>query len=379
MILLFSEQVRWIRDEEELVKDTAIYESPLAEHDWTLRVSKSITLTAEKIVCVRFDARVKSITTAWVCGAARVLLGGAPLISSGGMEAYNATVLRTRTIFLILPAGSYTFDFQSSAWHGGANVTAGVTNIYIGGFNFPDKNGVSHDSGLVSAAATATTTMINRDITIPATRRLAVGPIKKYMVYITAYMERDAQRVSKVKNIGEADEASFFNWKILINDIQRNWLDRADDHLPRDVSDLTFAEGAYGKLAIPLDPGSTFNLKINVYNGFTTAYSGRALVRVLVCPWLLGDVLHEPVALDFPQGSTLYVILEPLDLDPTKHVKIGMKRGISFGDATDYYSTASGTGILIHSYTFEVVDVSKSLLLVGGLGGCVSALGVDVR
>jgi hypothetical protein len=83
--------------------------------------------------------------------------------------------------------------------------------------------------------------------------------------------------------------------------------------------------------------------------------------------------------MDFPQGSTMYVVLEPLNLNPTKNLKLGRVRGVSFGDSTDFYSTSSGTGIQSWNYTFETVEVSNCLLNISGEGGCISILAVDVR
>jgi len=102
-------------------------------------------------------------------------------------------------------------------------------------------------------------------------------------------------------------------------------------------------------------------------------------ISVIGCPWLLLNDNRQPISLDFAQGSTLYIVLEPLNENPTKYLKIGKKRAVSFGDSTDYYSTASGTGILSHSYTFETVEVGEALMLVKGFGGCISILGVDER
>ena len=70
---------------------------------------------------------------------------------------------------------------------------------------------------------------------------------------------------------------------------------------------------------------------------------------------------------------------EPLDVDPTKNSKIGKIRSVSYGDATDYYSAASGTGILSHSYTFEIVKVPTVSVFASGLGACLSYVAVDMR
>ncbi|MCK4481609.1 hypothetical protein KAU55_00170, partial [Candidatus Bathyarchaeota archaeon] len=99
---------------------------------------------------------------------------------------------------------------------------------------------------------------------------------------------------------------------------------------------------------------------------------------VILCPWILPfGVPTKPVALDFPQGSTLYVTAEPLTTDPTKYVRIGCERIADL--SADYYKTSSGTGILEFNYRFEVVEVGKVDLEVEGYGGCISVIGVDIR
>jgi hypothetical protein len=72
-------------------------------------------------------------------------------------------------------------------------------------------------------------------------------------------------------------------------------------------------------------------------------------------------------------------VFESLDADPTKNSKIGKVRAVTYGDATDYYSTATGTGILSHIYTFELVEIGSVTLTVNGLGGCISLVGLDDR
>jgi len=130
---------------------------------------------------------------------------------------------------------------------------------------------------------------------------------------------------------------------------------------------------------IALDPNVQVNLKLKVYNDTVSDRNCRAYVDIILCPWILSDVDYEPVSLDFPQGSTLYVVLEPLGQNPTKYARVGKQRFMSFGDATDYYKSVSGIGILSLDYTFETVEVINSILHVKGLGGCVSMIGVDIR
>jgi len=62
---------------------------------------------------------------------------------------------------------------------------------------------------------------------------------------------------------------------------------------------------------------------------------------------------------------------------PTKTIQLGYVRAWDLG--YNYYSIASGTGILSRNYTFESVEVSSCTLIISGLGGCISIIAVDVR
>jgi hypothetical protein len=102
-----------------------------------------------------------------------------------------------------------------------------------------------------------------------------------------------------------------------------------------------------------------------------------AILSFFACPWIFSSAEYEPFSLNFPPGSTLYVVLEPLSSDPTKTIKLGYPRAWSLN--CDYYSTSSGTGILAWNYTFENVPPSECILKVSGGGGCISIIAVDVR
>jgi len=90
---------------------------------------------------------------------------------------------------------------------------------------------------------------------------------------------------------------------------------------------------------------------------------------------------YSPVDLVFPQGSVFYGYLEPLATDLSKSSKLGMKRFKSFGDSTDYYSVVSGTGIVQHSYTLDVVDVPSAVWIVSCTNAivCISYVAVDAK
>ncbi|MEM0010480.1 MAG: hypothetical protein QXT84_02160, partial [Candidatus Bathyarchaeia archaeon] len=99
----------------------------------------------------------------------------------------------------------------------------------------------------------------------------------------------------------------------------------------------------------------------------------------VLSPWLPPATETEIVSLNCPQGSTIYVVFEPLLEDQSKYIYLGKKRIIPLGQ--DYYSSAGGTGILTWSYTFDLISVEQVELLAKNVRhcGCITMIGVDVR
>ena len=249
-----------------------------------------------------------------------------------------------------------------------------IQQIYIAAFNFPDKGKVTHDTGgYISAPKNQVTTVLNIDFTTPNARRLAVGTIKKYTVIVNVYVETYWWNQNALKNPDESDSDGYYNWRLYLDDEEVGWD-------VKNQNDGRWQVGLFGKKFLRLDPNKTFNVKVKVNNLSGYNRNVRASIHIVVCPWFfVTDEDHEPLKLDFPQGSTLYVTLEPLLENPTKTVKIGRKRFKDFGDSCNYYYTASGTDILNAYYTFEMVEPEKVQLFVKGKNSCISIIGVDVR
>ncbi len=360
--MLLSEQVRMVREEEVLATGATSWDTVTG---WKDQKTVNITLSATKIfyVWMKTDSDGDQ-------GIARVLLDGVPLVSTGYFETFYVV----RDVFVVLPAGSYTIKFQTAKISGiGSGVRLQDTKVAL--LNFPDKQRNNWDGGTVVIPAVTESTVLDQSLTPPATRKLAVGSIKKYVCIVTVYAHTDSYAINRMQNPGESNVADWVNWKIFLDDVQVGWTERNAD---KNVVDH-FAPGGYGRYVVALDPSVQVNLKLKAYNGCGSSRNCRAYVDVVLCPWILADIDYEPVSLDFPQGSTLYVTLEPLNGNPTKYARIGKQRFMSFGDATDYYESSSGSGILPFDYTFETVEVANSILHVKGLGGCVSMIGVDVR
>jgi hypothetical protein len=217
-----------------------------------------------------------------------------------------------------LPAGNYTVNLQIKS--SSSSGIAYVKNFNLGIISFADCSTVD-----LQASGSSSISL--------SSRKTCVGTLKQAILYISAHNSTAPT--------------------LTVDGNTKSW---------------TLNEGECFTYIAPatLDANHTVNVSAGSY-------------AVVLSPWILSNVDTQVLNLNFPQGSTLYHILEPLWLDPTKTAKIGQKRAVSFGDTTDYYYVASGTGILNANYIFENVEVSNCLLLVSGYGGCISIIAVDVR
>jgi len=366
--MLLSEQLRILANEEVLYTGGPYDDSTGPE--WVTKATKQVTLPATRIVYARQKTKFLSGDSAFLA-VGRILMDDKPIITAG--KVGNGDDI-TRDIFMVLPAGSYTFKFQTNIL--GSAGTVRIYDLKIATLNFPDKQRNYYDPGNVFCPAGQETTVLDQNFTPPATRKTPVGPIKKYVGIITVVCE-GAKRQSYPRNPGEGDLARF-NYKIFIDNAQVSWTERNDDRGDSDTND-SYGRGAYGRYVAAFDPSAQYNLKIKVKNLYGSDQNCLARVELILCPWILADNDYEPVSLNFADGSTLYVVAEPLNENPTKYVRIGKTRFNSFGDATDYYGSSTGTDLIAFNYTFEMVEVANSVLHVKGFGGCIGIIGVDVR
>ncbi|MCS7137418.1 MAG: hypothetical protein NZ941_03505 [Candidatus Caldarchaeum sp.] len=272
-------------------------------------------------------------------------------------------------------------------------------SIAVGRLAFADTVDVSADSGEVSVGANQTIDpLLTIDIPasmVPATMK-AAGRINAYTLWATVTAFAVDQRRNKMRNASEAAAAGVNFW-IKVDDVLKDWTHRVDD----DISPTTnpsFAEGAYGLLTTEvLSAGQPHSIKIRCTNELSTAQTVRVVVSAFLCPWIMPgaagglqppnqgviEVTYEPLLLDIPKGSTVYVLVEPLYTVQDRRIWLGKTRFRSFGNATDYYSTASATSssitLLSWNYTFEMVDPANVTLLFEGPGACIGSIAADIR
>ena len=359
--MLLSEQVRQIADEENLFHDETEYSG--SNVNWTTKITKSITLSEEKNVLVRAKGKLKCTNAGGGTGygGIRILMDDVPVVASGRYtidlgDLSNETPIEIET-YLKLPAGSYTFKFQIYNYYDGSGTAKTVLEAAdIGVFSFTDTHLNCGDSGDISINAGAESTVISKPISICSGRNFCIGRTKKCNLIVIVTGKVEGETVNVMKNPGESNESDRINWKIFVNGTQKSWTERYDDC----PIDNNIGYGGYGRYCFAVDVDSSdLTIEVKAYNGFSVSKTVQAYLSVVSSPYLLIDDETEIFTLDFPQGSTLYLVLEPFSRNPTKNVKIGKKRAATFGDSTDYYYTASGTGILDASYTFEMVEVSN--------------------
>jgi len=373
--MLLVDHVRKMAKEAILFQDDTDYSiSNVA--DWTTVASKNISLSEE---CVVYIYGLFVICDAK--GAGRILVDNNPVISTGGKAAASTPVQQPRECFIVLGAGSHTISYQLSMWYKGTTSPSIKWDYtYAATFDFADRyNYTKYVSVAVSDNTSVYVISIETLASSLLARRTPAGKIKKYVVLIFGYFSTSGLRSNTVLNSGGASVSGTVNWRLYIAGSQVSFYDRLNDYADGDSSNQSYGAGSYGYYIGVVDAGTSPTISVSAHNYGTGATRTVVLhISAIICPWIIPTSEYEPITLEFPEGSTIYVLLEPFLSDPTKTLKIG--RRVLFGSAsTSSYYTASGTGIVTASYTFEIVGVSGCVMTVSGYGGCITAVGVDIR
>ncbi|MCW4045235.1 MAG: hypothetical protein NWE94_06940 [Candidatus Bathyarchaeota archaeon] len=327
-MVLLAEQTRQLASESSLIDDATAYNYSTV--GWgTVKNYGNITLAAAALVAWRFQV---AFSYGWV----RLKIGSYYVFARDSSGTYSGVSYVAAGTHAVIVEGYYN----------GSTIT--VSNFKLGKVSFADAAG----STLNAYSSTINLTVANRTT--------AIGALKN-AVFIVRCFAITSSGQANFENVGETLTNGV---SLSVDGAQINWVER--------YQDTGTNNGASALYAVSLSAGSSHSFAITKRSGATAVH-----ISIYASPWLLCGSDHEPVTLDFPQNSTLYLLLEPLDANPTKTVKVGKKHAVSFGDAADYYSTSSGTGLLSFSYRFEVVQVDTVTLYASGLGACISHIGVD--
>jgi hypothetical protein len=372
-MVLLAEQERLYADELQLVNDAGPY-TMSGTQNWYGLKTYTVTLSKQLILYITAGWSVPGGTYGAFCLA----IDGYTVWASGGISGSASGNIPD--MYIMLPSGSHTITFYGAIWNGSGGLS--LSNIYIGQVNFNDKvgPGIAY-SGSVSVPAATQTTVLNQNVTVP-TRALPIGSLANYsaFIFVCAYdVSGSPTRQTHLKNPGESNDAGKINVQLFINGSQVSWTGRANDDADGSSSNPSYGVRACGYLWTTVAANQTLNVQVQAYDSAgATVY---AVAAILLCPWITPAQNYSPVSLSFSQGSTFYAWLEPLHNNTSQFAsKIGKQRFYSFGDSTDYYSVLAGTGILQHTYMFDVCDVASSVwLIVSTTIVCVSYVGADIR
>ena len=334
--MVYTEQVRQLASEQNLINDATVYTRNNAA--WgTIHEYGNITLTEDSLVVFKFTIG---------------LTQSAYRLKIGSYYVYGCYLAGTYTGLAVVTAGTHMVKMEQK--NVGAD-TGNISAFQLGKAKFSD----TQKSSVAAYSVPISLTVAQRSPpSFFGTLKNAVWAIRVWAY--TPGAQTNFENVGDVLVNGVAVAFDFFDGD------QIDWTVR--------IQDTGSNETAYAYSYQSKSVGIPHCITISKRNPATVVH-----ISMFACPWLLAGINNEPMTLNFSQGSTLYLVLEPLNADPTKNSYIGKVRAVSYGDTTDFYTTASGTGILLHSYTFELVDPTSVLVTVNGLGGCISLVGLDER
>jgi hypothetical protein len=339
---ILIEQERLFNKEANFINDPTAYAVTCSTGAWeTVHDYGNVTLTESGILLIKGESYQSSGSI-----LVRFNVGGTTVY------VYNETSPTTPVLHgvaVYLAAGTYDVLVQAL---NNAGHQIHLNNFQAGFIKFNDLQGAAVQTYSNSIALTV------------ANRTTPPGNLKQatWMVNCCAVT---AGGQSNFENVGDNLTNGV---SITVDATQVNWDER--------LQDTGSGIGACARFAQPFNVGSSHTLAISKRNANTVV-----TITIIACPWILSAAAPDiiPIDLDVSQGTTFYISLEPMMLNPAKFVGIGAVRAISFGDASDYYNSTTGTGLIQYAVTLDVYDTSSIDVYCYGFGGCIGYIGCDVR
>jgi hypothetical protein len=341
--MLLSEQLRDPSQEQCLIDDMTGYS--VSSGSWaTVKNYGNITLAADSLVVFHFQALGYGVANTRLKIGSYYVAGGS--FNVGPVERYG---------LCYLAAGTYAVVVEGIGSGGGA-VT--VSNFSLGRLVLPDFQAayLQAYSGTITASSVAT-------------RQTLIGSLGNCVLAVQAFANTPSA-ATQFENVGDNLTNGV---SISIDGAQVNWSER-----DQDVAFTTVYGAADAKCHYVVSVGSTHTVTITKRNANTVVH-----LSVAVSPWMCaGSIAQQycPVStFSFPQGTTLYVVVEPFSAFLTKGVVFGRKHAVTIDTADDYYASFTGIGVVVGSYGFETQDPGKQFFVAYGCSGYISAIAVDVR
>jgi len=347
--MLLSECERDWSNEATLIEDRTVYTRSNAA--WgTLHSYGNINLASAGIVVIAFKARSDRARA-----KVRVSIAAEYVIGSGTLEVGGTEVYTEYYCICYVDSGAKAVLVESCS----VDTTTGLPNVFVKDFilGTVDLNDVDAEI-LYSGTAIKTMNV--------ATRSSFYGSISKVVlgINVMAYTTGPAQ--ASMENIGEALTNGV---QVLVDGNQVDWHYRNQDN-------QTPYGAAQGIAHVTVTAGANHTVQITRDNANTVLW-----VSIVASPWLLGGDISEahcPITMSFPQGSTLYVIIQPMSGLQNIGVGFGMKLACTHDD-DDFFSHTVDTGCQTLSYTIDAQTISTMKFTAYGVTGCISYIGVDIR
>ncbi len=359
------------KNEARHVTDTT--EVSTASDTWAVLKSYTISIDVEKALVWYIKPTFNSVQSQGL----RAKVNGQYFFGLQGVSALK--VVQPRWGLVYLQPGTYNVIVEGRHLSTSSTDVVKLTECRLGSMRFSDDVKLTK-SASQSVGAGTTLTVINENVTIPAKRRIALGYTKRTVVKIDVVVISGNDKDVTFRNPTEGNGTDALTVRLKINDSYVAWKERYE-HEPQYYGAGTQKGVEMGSYWTPFDVSdsqSSFNVKVEIINTQTASDTAYVYVNVYGSPWLLYDSFISPVDLLVTFGSTIYIISEPLVLDPTKEVRIGWEKAVD--RATDVYYSQSGTGILVFNYTFDVWSPTiPDILKMMGWGASVMKIAADIR
>jgi hypothetical protein len=378
--MLLREYVRELDKEQFIANDTSVYGTSVPT-GWATKWSKSFTITdPDQALLWSFKWLLITSSSSASKNGIRARIGNTVLWEFlATFPSDYAERNGVETGIVRLPPGSYTFyiDVRVDT----AIYYIKIMNIRLGLFKLHDCSYQTTSVSAVSCGAGATTSVLSTSITKKAKRRMPLGFTKKTYTFECVTVESDGN-VVVFKNPGESNDANALNVRLFVNGVEVGWTRKVRDALGSLSSEPEYISGRRnGDIVELADSEGSISIEVKVYNGYTVAKTVNVYLQVYSSVWLMPSSLTDMVELDVPFQSTIYIVSEPLWDDPTKTFALGYAKAWSTVFNQDNYYSASGTGILTVSYTFDLYPSRgvPGFLKWSGEGASITFIVADVR
>jgi len=259
---------------------------------------------------------------------------------------------------------SIVFSFE------GRECTAEVDAAWIKvGFTaFKDMDGTVLTADMGNTVAAGATTKVVDQTVVPTKRMTVIGQIwRTTLRFQVLVICQDAQRGRFVTTHGALTD---YEISLEVEGEDIAWQTSSDD------ASSTCYGAAYAEAVVDVPADETIDVELFIKNNDAGAHDYDVYYSFATCPWVFAPDYVHAVLVNIPPGSTVNLVSEPLDDDPSK--SIGLGHYTPYGD-DKVYDEQTGANIISYSNVLADLPSSGLYLLHKGFRGCISVITADRR